>query len=268
MDWLWALPACALLVLVVLLLVAESGSLIGLVLPGSSLVIGLGVLAGTGLFPLPVAAMTVTAATVAGSALGHRSASRGGTGVLLPTGKGLGRLLPGHVRRLVDRSAAPWTAAVARRPVGTAALSHLVTGSRTIAPRIAARTGVPLSTMLRGTVPAALLWAWGLVAAGTLAGAAAPRVNGTVAVAGAPVVGVAWFLLRRRYARAGAAARAARRPVRRTPGRRRWLVTTTASSAAAGGAGGSSHPAGTGAGGWTPGGEAGQPGQAGALPSR
>jgi membrane protein DedA with SNARE-associated domain len=244
MDWLWALPVCALLGLVVVLLVAESGSPIGLVLPGSSLVLGLGVLAGTGLLPIPVAAMTVTAATVAGSALAHRSASRGGSGVLLPTGTGLARLLPAHVRRLVDRSASPWADAVARRPVGTAALAHLVTGSRTIAPRIAARTGVPLSTMLRGTVPAALLWAWGLVAAGALAGTTTPLVDSTVAVAGTAVVVVLTWVLLRRRTRARAAAPAARRPVRRTLGSRRWLVTIAASSADVGtGAGGRPSPA-------------------------
>ncbi|MEX5718177.1 hypothetical protein [Geodermatophilus maliterrae] len=160
MDWLSALPVCAVPLAVALVLVAESGLLIGLVLPGSSLVIGFGVLAGAGLVPLPVAALTVAAATVAGAALGHRRAARAGSGALLPTGGWLGRLLPVRVRRVVDRSASPWAGAVARQPVRIAGMSQLVTGARTLAPRIAARSGVPLSTVLRGTVPAALLWSW------------------------------------------------------------------------------------------------------------
>lgn len=211
MDWLSALPACTVPAVVAVVLVAESGLLIGLVLPGSSLVIGIGVLAGAGLVPLPVAALTVAAATVGGAALGHRCAARSGSGTLLPTGGPLGRLLPGRVRRAVDRSASPWADAVARRPVRVAGMSHFVTGSRKLAPRIAARSGVPLPTMLRGTVPAALLWSWGLVALGAGAGAAAPLLNGMVALAGVPVVvAVTWLLLRRRARDAGA-----RRPASR-----------------------------------------------------
>jgi hypothetical protein len=49
MDWLSALPACTVPAVVAVVLAAESGLLIGLVLPGSSLVVGVGVLAGAGL---------------------------------------------------------------------------------------------------------------------------------------------------------------------------------------------------------------------------
>ncbi len=233
-GWVGSLPSCVVPALVALVLVAESGLLIGLVLPGASLVIALGVLAGAGVVPVPVAAMTVTAATVVGGALGHCRASRAGSRAPLPTGGRLGRLLPQRVRSLVDRSASPWADASARRPVRTAAVSQLVTGSRTLAPRIAARTGVPLTTMLRGTVPAALLWAWGLVAAGAAAGAAAPLLNGMVAVAGVPVVvAVTWLLLRRRT-RAALAPETPRRPRRRRLRPRGWLLTLAASTAAAG----------------------------------
>ena len=212
MDWLSALPACTVPAVVAVVLVAESGLLIGLVLPGSSLAVGVGVLAGAGLVPVPVAALTVAAATVGGAVLGHRCAARAGPGTLLPTGWLLGRLLPGRARDLADRSAGPWSDAVARRPVRMAGVSQLVTGSRTLAPRIAARSGVPLSTMLRGTVPAALLWSWGLVAAGTAAGAAAPLLNGVLALAGVPVVVVVTWLLLRRRARAAARRRPVGRP--------------------------------------------------------
>jgi len=60
---------------------------------------------------------------------------------------------------------------------------------------------VPLATMLRGTVPAALVWSSSLVAAGATAGAALPMVRGVATAAGIPLVIVAtWILLRRRAA--------------------------------------------------------------------
>ncbi|WP_346622916.1 hypothetical protein [Blastococcus montanus] len=233
MDWVSGLPACTVTAVVAVVLVAESGLLVGLVLPGSSLVIGLGVLVGAGLVPLPVAALTVAAATVGGAALGHCFAARAGSGTLLPTGGPLGRLLPGRMRDLVDRAAGPWSDAVAGRPVRVAGMSQLFTGSRTLAPRIAARSGVPLSIMLRGTVPAALLWSWGLVAAGAAAGAAAALLNDMVALAGVPVVvAVIWLFLRRR-ARAAGAPQARRPTARRRLRHRAWLPALAASTGAA-----------------------------------
>ncbi|TQN42493.1 membrane protein DedA with SNARE-associated domain [Blastococcus colisei] len=228
MSWLAALPACTVPVAVALVLAAESGLLIGLVLPGSSLVIGTGVLAGAGLVSMPVAALTAAAATVGGAALGHRRATRQSPDALLPTGGRISRLLPGRVRCLVERSASPWAEAVARRPVRMAAAAQFATGSRTLAPRIAARAGVPLPTMLRGTLPAALLWSWGLVALGAAAGAAAPRLNGMAAAAGLPVVIVATWLLVRRRGRAAAAPRTRRTPAR--GGLRWWLPALAAST--------------------------------------
>ncbi|WP_324276774.1 serine hydrolase [Blastococcus brunescens] len=215
-----------------LVLVAESGLLVGLVLPGSSLVIGLGVLAGAGLVSVPVVALTATAATVAGAALGHRCGSRVRSAPLLPTGGRFGRLLPERVRHLVERSASPWTAAVAGRPARMAALAQLITGSRTLAPRIAARTGVPLPTMLRGTVPAALLWSWGLVGMGAAAGAAVPVLRDTVALAGLPlVIAATWLLLRRRER--PAVATGDRAAARRGPLRRGWPLTLAGSTGVA-----------------------------------
>jgi membrane protein DedA with SNARE-associated domain len=227
MDWLTALPACTVPVAVALVLAAESGLLIGLVLPGSSLVIGVGVLSGTGLVSMPAAALAAAAATVVGAAIGHRRATRASPGTVLPTEGRLGRLLPATVGRLVERSVSPWAEAVTRRPVRMSAAAQFATGSRTLAPRIAARAGVPLPTMLRGTVPAALLWSWGLVALGAAAGAAAPRLDGMVAAAGLPVVIVAAWLLLRRRAQATALTRARQGPARRGP---RWWIPALAGS--------------------------------------
>jgi membrane-associated protein len=202
-GWLDAVPGYAVPAVVALVLVAESGLLIGILLPAASLLLGLGVLAGAGLVPVPVVglALLVAGATVLGAALGHRTAALAGAGAgsLLPTGGRLGRLLPERARETVDRSALAWAGAIGRRPVRVAAMSQLVAGARTLAPRVAVQAGVPLRVMLRGTIPAALLWSWGLVGAGAVAGAALPLLRCSVAAAGIPlVIAATWLLLRRK----------------------------------------------------------------------
>jgi membrane-associated protein len=202
-GWMGSVPALAALLLVALVLLAEAGLLIGVVLPAASLVLGLGVLAGAGLLPLWAAAATAAGATVVGAALGHRAAARDGAGHLLPAGGLLRRLLPARAVRVVDRSAAGWAEVIGRRPVRAAATAQFVTGARTLAPRLAGMTGVPLRTVLRGTVPAALVWSSALVAAGAAAGAALPWLRGAVTVVGVPfVVAVSGLLLHRRRAQA------------------------------------------------------------------
>lgn len=70
----------AVLALAALLLVAESALLIGVVLPGISVTVGLGVLAETGAVATPVATVTAVAAAVLGPSLGYRAARRARAG--------------------------------------------------------------------------------------------------------------------------------------------------------------------------------------------
>lgn len=199
--WLGNVPPYAGPAVVALILLAESGLLIGVALPGASLVIGLGVLTGIGALPFPVAVAAVACATVLGAAFGHRNARRGGAGRLLPAGGLLGRLLPQRAGDVVERYVAPWADAIGHRPVRAAAIAQFVAGARTLAPRIAAHTGVPLGTMLLGTLPAALVWSSGLVTAGAVAGAALPLLRGAVAFVGIPlIVAATWIVVRRRAA--------------------------------------------------------------------
>jgi membrane-associated protein len=200
------LGVCALTAtaMVALVLVAESSLLIGIALPAGSLVLGLGVLAGAGAVPLPLAALSVATATMLGAALGHHTARRRSGGESLAPGGVLGRRLPGRATRLIDRTATPWREAIGRRPVRAAATAQFVVGARTLAPRLAASAGVPLATMLRGTAPAALVWSTALVTTGALAGAALPLVRDLLTVAGIPLaLAVAAWLLVRRRARLG-----------------------------------------------------------------
>ena len=203
-DTLLGVCAVTATAMVALVLVAESGLLIGIALPAGSLVLGLGVLAGTGAVPVPLAALSVAAATMLGAALGHRRARRRSGGQSLAGGV-LVRRLPVRATRLIDRTTTPWREAVGRRPVRAAATAQFVVGARTLAPRLAASAGVPLATMLRGTAPAALVWSSALVATGALAGASLPLVRDVLTVAGIPLAlaVAAWLLLRRR-ARLGA----------------------------------------------------------------
>jgi membrane-associated protein len=203
-DTLLGVCALAATAMVALVLVAESGLLIGVALPAGSLVLGLGVLAGAGVVSLPLVALVVAAATVLGAALGHHRARRRSRGQSLSDGV-IVRRLPGRATRLIDRTTTPWRETIGRRPVRAAATAQFIVGARTLAPRLAASAGVPLATMLRGTAPAALVWSTALVATGALAGAALPLVRDLLTVGGIPVVlAVAAVLLVRRRARHGA----------------------------------------------------------------
>jgi membrane protein DedA with SNARE-associated domain len=181
---------------VALVLVLEAGLLIGIVLPAGSMVLGLGVLAGAGVVTLPLAALTVAPATVLGAALGHHAARRRSYRGS-PGGGGQGRRLPARAALLTDRVTTPWREAIGRRPVRAAATAQFVVGGRTLAPRLAATAGVPLTTMLCGTAPAALVWSSALIATGALAGAALPLIRDLLMVAGIPLAMavVAWLLV-------------------------------------------------------------------------
>jgi membrane-associated protein len=201
-TWIGDVPTAVVPALVAVLLFAESGLLIGVVMPAASLVLGLGVLAGAGSIPVPVAALVAATSTVAGAAVGHLTATRYGARSLVPESGVLRRLLPARAASVADRLSAPWVESVGRRPVRAAATAQFVAGGRTLAPRIAAGAGVPLTTMLRGTLPAALVWSSSLVTAGALASAALPFLRTALALAGVPlVVAATLVLVRRRAAR-------------------------------------------------------------------
>ena len=202
------MSALAAVALVAVVLVAEAGLLVGVLLPAGSLVLGLGVLAGTGAVPGTLVTLSVAVATVLGAALGHRLALRQSDGALPSATHVVSPRLPAPAGRLVERMTAPWREAVGRRPVLAAATAQFVAGARTLAPRLAATGGVPVATMLRGTVPAAFVWAGSLVASGALAGAALPLVRDVVTAGGVLLLAgvISSRLLPRRRARSRAMA--------------------------------------------------------------
>ena len=180
-------PAVAATLLVVVVLTAEAGLLIGVLLPSSSLVLGLGALAGGDLVPMSIAALSASTATVLGAALGHRIAARSGVGASSAAGGIIGRL-PTRIRTVGDRLLTPWIDGVGRRPVRAAGAAQFIAGARTLAPRVAAQAGVPLPVMLRGTLPAALLWSSSLVATGALASSALTSSDNALAMLSVLVV--------------------------------------------------------------------------------
>lgn len=214
--WLGSVPMVAAPALVALVLLAEAALLIGVLLPAASVVLGLGVLVGAGAVSFPVAVLSVAAATVLGAALGHRAGLRHGRRPLaLPDGR-VRRALSRRVAQPAAQLAQPWVAAVGRRPLTAAAAAQFVAGGRTLAPRIAAQAGVPLATMLRGTVPAALVWSTLLIATGAFAATALPLLNAGLALLGIPVLVTAtWVVVRRRSPRT--LANAAHPPDRAAP---------------------------------------------------
>jgi membrane-associated protein len=151
-------PASVVLVVTAMVLVVESGALVGVALPGTTLLVGLGL--WSHLRPdalLPAIAMSA-AATVAGAHIGWW---RGRSGRGVPALGGDGR----H-RRVVRAGAVRahrWLAG--RGPVATAALlacGHWAAAARPLVPRVAGGAGVPYRIagpplMLSGTAWAATL---------------------------------------------------------------------------------------------------------------
>ncbi|MCP2164082.1 DedA family protein [Goodfellowiella coeruleoviolacea] len=197
-GFLVGLPAPVVLGLIGLLLMAESGLLIGVVLPGASTVLTLGLFARLGVVPLFAAVVTAVLATTIGSHAGFVRGQRRGQ-----SGRG------GWVDRLVERRLGPdrqerLLSLLRRRARVAVAVGQCLGVVRTLVPRLAGRAGVPYPRFALCNVPAAVLWGGGLVVLGYLAGAAYQQVEDVVGLLGLPLLVVvavavlAWRLVRRR----------------------------------------------------------------------
>lgn len=133
------------LVVAALVLVAESGLLIGVVLPGISVTVGLGVLAGTGVVPAPAGGAAAVVAAVAGPSLGYWRARRHGIAGLREDGR-----VPAPVRRIL---------ALAQDRPGLAVLvGQWFAVARTLVPRLAGHT-LTYPRFAALSVPVAAGWA-------------------------------------------------------------------------------------------------------------
>lgn len=211
-EFLAGLPVFGLFAVAVVVLAMESGSPVGLFLPGSPTLLALGLLSRQGFVSLPAAVLVAGAASAVGSQWGFLRARRlrlldreAGSADLLDPPNRLERKLiqragTERVRRLLaflDRRAAPAVAA-----------GHFFSVVRTLMPRLAGRAGVSHRRFSFANVPVAFAWSAVLVTLGRIAGAAYEQVSAAVGLAGLPVVLVAavagWIVLvvrRRRTAR-------------------------------------------------------------------
>jgi membrane-associated protein len=169
------LPGPMVLMIVAVLLAAESGLIVGVVLPGATVPLGLGLLSRFGTVDFTAAVLTVAGATLVGSQLSFLRARGRDPRVF--------RLLR-RAEPLLKRA----KALLNRHPGTGMAAGRLVGGVRTVVPVVAARAGVPHRRFLACDVPAALVWSGVLVTLGHVAGAAYDEVRLGVGLVGPPVV--------------------------------------------------------------------------------
>ena len=142
-------PAPLVLVAAALLLAAESGTLVGLFLPGVSTLVALGLWSSTSGTPVLLCAAVAAAGTVTGAFTGYQRGRR-------PTAA---RRLRGRAAQTVQ-DAQHWLAEHGRPgawlllPAG-----HWVSGVRTVLPRLAAASGVPARVAVPALALSGTAWA-------------------------------------------------------------------------------------------------------------
>ena len=174
-DLLAGLPGPLFVLAIGLLVTAEAALVIGVVLPGSSALLTLGVFADSGFVPLPVALAVGTAAALAGSNLSFAA----------------GRYRPGGLSsRWLANAKGQRARAVLSRFGGSAVLvGQWVVGARTLTPRFAAAAGLPYRRFLPWNLPSAATWGLVWVAVGYGASAAYQQWSWLAVVVAVVLVG-------------------------------------------------------------------------------
>ncbi|WP_263251366.1 VTT domain-containing protein [Saccharopolyspora rosea] len=184
LAWLGLLPPSMLLLVGGLLIAAEAGLLVGVVLPGASAVLSLGAAARLGAVPWAAAAAVAAAGAVCGTQLAFHRGRRVGLPDL--------RLLREPRRR----------AEKLMRMAGPPALcaGQWLVGARTLVPRLAGSSGLAYRRFAAASVPAAAVWAVTMVELGYASADAYVRLArwmGIGAVLALLVVAVAAWLFGR-----------------------------------------------------------------------
>ncbi|RRO12914.1 hypothetical protein EIL87_24905 [Saccharopolyspora rhizosphaerae] len=205
-EFLAGFPGLLALAIAAVVLFAESGLLIGVVLPGSGTVLALGWLAGNGALPVWAAALVASAATIAGCQHGYfRGAHPGALNRRLVERVGEARLA--RIESALDGRAGP-----------TTALCQCFAVVRTLVPRLAARCGMRRLHFTACNTPVGICWGTGLTLLGAFSGDAYAQVQAAVGLLGLPlvalaavVVGLVWWFRRRRSSTSDIAGRGVRR---------------------------------------------------------
>ncbi|MEV6302904.1 DedA family protein [Actinoplanes sp. NPDC051861] len=172
-DLLGGLHPVLVLVVVGVLVTAESALLAGLVLPAATALVAMGLLANAGVVPLVPALAVGAGAAVLGGNLGYLSGRRR---AVEATGSRAERLFTKYGGRAIF-------------------LGQWVVGARTLMPRLAARHGVPHRGFLARHTPAAILWAWWMVGASYAAGASYEVVAARAGRAAGALAAIAVLIL-------------------------------------------------------------------------
>lgn len=172
-----AFPAQLVLVVAAIMLAAESGLLIGVILPGASVAMALGLFARGGAFPLYAAIIVAVLATISGSQYGFFRGRQATSRLTRWVERKVGA---DRERRLLDgiRTRARWA-------VGAA---HCVAVVRTLVPRLSGRADVPHFRFTAADSVGAIVWAGGVTTLGYLAGAAYDTALRAVGFLGLPAI--------------------------------------------------------------------------------
>lgn len=191
-DLLAGLPVPLVMGVVTLALAVEAGLMIGLILPGTSILLTIGFLAQREYLPLPAAIAAGVAGGVLGAQLGYWLGRRG---------KGLS-VAAKWTNRVAPKIWTRANALVADRGFWAVVSGQWLVSARTITPRVAGWVELPYRTFAMASLPSAAAWGtfWSLV--GFFVGQQVQRlINNAVGVVGVIVI-VAMLLafqLRRGY---------------------------------------------------------------------
>jgi membrane protein DedA with SNARE-associated domain len=182
-DLLGGLPGPLFVLVVAAFVVAEAALVIGVVLPGSSALLTLGVFSDNGVVPLPAALVVGTIAALVGSNLSFAA----------------GRYRPGGLSsRWLTGTKGRRARLVLRRFGGSAVLvGQWVVGARTLTPRFAAAAGLSYRRFLPWNLPSAVVWGVVWVEVGYGASEAYQRWSWLAVVVAVALVAVLLLLGRR-----------------------------------------------------------------------
>jgi membrane protein DedA with SNARE-associated domain len=182
-ELLGGLPGPLFVLVVAAFVVAEAALVVGVVLPGSSALLTLGVFSDNGLVPLPAALAVGTVTAVLGSNLSFAA----------------GRYRPGALSsRWLSSARGRRARLVLGRFGGSAVLvGQWIVGARTLTPRFAAAAGLSYRRFLPWNLPSAAVWGLTWVAVGFGASEAYQRWSWLAAVVAVALVGGLLLLSRR-----------------------------------------------------------------------
>jgi membrane-associated protein len=178
---------------VAVIVFAESGVLIGLFLPGDSLLFTAGILAATGKLNLWLLLPTAFLAAAAGDSFGYAFGRRAGPALFRRDDAKVFR------RRQLQRARDFYD----RRGASTIVLARFIPFVRTFAPIVAGAAGMPYRRFVTFNLVGALLWGVGVTVAGYTLGRTVPSIDryllpGIALIVAISLIPMAWEVVHSR----------------------------------------------------------------------